>query len=308
MADEPKMDLIVPRSKERPDFYQAAEQMGFHSLWFTEALFSRTGFDWSGPKEKTDPDHFSVLATAAAATSRIRLGTAELSGPTPPIWSFATMMANIDRLSKGRISLGISRGAWPDEGVREDRRPRQGVRLGENITALKSLWSEAAVSFKGSHLILDNASIDVKPMQAGGIPILVGGVTSASMNMAATFADGWVHPSGGIPDDAAPGCDFVRELASSTGRDSDSLELGKITYLSIDNDRGRARNRIAPLLQSFYSGYDVDSWCAFGPPAECAAFIRGFLDVGITTVMLCLVPTDVEHLERLHLAVQPLLK
>jgi len=52
----------------------------------------------------------------------------------------------------------------------------------------------------------------------------------------------------------------------------------------------------------------VDSWCAFGPPTECAAFIRGFLDAGITTVMLCLAPPDVEHLERLHQEVLPLLK
>ena len=101
---------------------------------------------------------------------------------------------------------------------------------------------------------------------------------------------------------------MVRRLASIAGRDPDSLELGKVVYLSIDDNKGRARQRIAPLLQSFYEGYNVDGWCAFGPPAECAAFIRGFLDAGITTVMLCLVPPDVEHLERLHREVIPLLK
>ena len=36
MADGPNIDLIVPKFKERPDFYQAAEQMRFHCLWFTE--------------------------------------------------------------------------------------------------------------------------------------------------------------------------------------------------------------------------------------------------------------------------------
>ena len=100
---------------------------------------------------------------------------------------------------------------------------------------------------------------------------------------------------------------MVRRLAAQAGRDPDSRELGKIIYLSIDNNRFRPRERIAPL-QSFYHDYDVDSWCACGRPAECAAFIQSFLDVGINTVMLCLVPADVEHLELLHREVLPLLK
>ncbi|MCH8988943.1 MAG: LLM class flavin-dependent oxidoreductase [Chloroflexi bacterium] len=305
MADGPNIDLIVPLFEEITAFYQAADQMGFHALWFTEKLFSHT---WMGQRG-LGLDQFSALAAAAAATSRIRLGTtAPIGVPRPPILSFATDFANLDRLSGGRLTLGLSQGDWPAEGVREHRRPRVGGRLIETITLLKRLWSEDDVSFKGSHYNLEKDSIDVRPVQAGGIAILVGGVTSASVNLAATLADGWVHPSGGIPGGAARGCDMVRRLASRAGRDPDFLELGKIIYLAIDNNRGRARRRIAPLLQSFYGGYNVDSWCAFGPPAECAAFIRGFLVAGITTVMLCLVPPDVEHLERLHREVVPLLR
>ena len=102
---------------------------------------------------------------------------------------------------------------------------------------------------------------------------------------------------------------MVRMLAARAGRDPNFLELGKIIYLSIDDNKARARERIAPLLRGLYRGsYNVDNWCAFGPPAECAAFIQDFLDVGITTVMLWLVPLDVEHLERLHREVVPLLK
>ena len=69
------------------------------------------------------------------------------------------------------------------------------------------------------------------------------------------------------------------------------------------------QERIAPLLAGFYRGrYDVDRCCAFGPPAEWAAFIRRFLDAGITTVMLCMARPDVEQLDRLHREVEPLLK
>ena len=77
------------------------------------------------------------------------------------------------------------------------------------------------------------------------------------------------------------------------------MDLVKVIYLSIDDNRAKARERIAPFLEGFYRGrYDVDSWRAFGPPADCAGF---------TTVMLCLVPPDAEHLERSHREVMPLL-
>ena len=277
--------------------------MGFHSLWITEMLFNHA---WWGTRRLEPP---GVLAAAAAVTSRIRLGTAVLWPMRPPILSFATEMANMDHLCGGRLSLGLSQHDWPGEGHREGSRPKVGGRLKETITLLKRLWSEAEVSFKGGHYNLEKSSIDVRPVQVGGIPILVAGTTSASVNLAATLADGWVHPSGGVPEGAARGCQIVRQLASRAGRDPESLELVKIIYLSIDDDRARAREPMAPYLESFYRGrYDVDRWCAFGPPAECAAFIRRFLDAGFTTAMLCLVPPDVEQLQRIHREVVPLLK
>ena len=258
---------------------------------FTETLFSlrrpRQGWTFLGRG-----DGMSALPAAAAATSSIRLGTA-LFGNPDSLLSLATETANLDILSHGRLSLGLSQHGWPDEGVSEGRRPRIGVRLKETITPLNRLWSEDEVSFKGSHHHLEKASIDVRPVQGEGIPLFVAGVTSVAVNLAATLADGWVHPSEGNPDGAARGCDYVRQGAARAGRDPDSLELGKTIYISVDDSRFRAKNRIAPILQSFYTGYNVDSWCAFGNPAECAALIQGFLDVGITTLMLCLVPADV---------------
>jgi len=305
----PNIDLIVPLFGEITPFYQAADQMGFHSLWFTETLFSHsTSIGWFSLGRKRGQDPYGALTAAASATSRIRLATALSGSPSPGIVPFAAKMADLDNLSGGRLSLGISQSQWPAERVRDYHRARVGVRLKETITVLKSLWSESEVTFKGSHLKLERASIDAKPVQSGGIPIVVAGVTSSSVNQAATLADGWVHPSEGIPEGVARGCDMVRRLAAQAGRDPDSLVLGKIIYISIDNNRFRPRERIAPLLQSFYNGYDVDNWCAFGKPAECAAFIQSFLDGGINAVMLCLVPADVEHLEPLHREVLPLLK
>ena len=145
------------------------------------------------------------------------MGTA-LFGNPDSLLSLATEIPNLDIFSHGRLSLGLSQHGWPDEGVSEGRRPRIGVRLKETITLLNRLWSEDEVSFKGSHHHLEKASIDVRPVQEGGIPLFVAGVTSVAVNLAATLVDGWVHPSGGNPDGAARGCDYVRQGAARAGR------------------------------------------------------------------------------------------
>ena len=80
------------------------------------------------------------------------------------------------------------------------------------------------------------------------------------MNLAATLADGWVHPSGGAPECIERGCQIVKQVAERAGRDPESLDLVKVIYLSIDDNRAKARERIAPFLEGFYRGrYDVDS-------------------------------------------------
>ena len=162
-------------------------------------------------------DGMSALPAAAAATSSIRLGTA-LFGNPDSLLSLATETTNLDILSHGWLNLGLSQHGWPDEGVSEGRRSRIGVRLKETITLLNRLWSEDEVSFKGSHHHLEKASIDVRPVQEGGIPLFVAGVTSVAVNLAATLTDGWVHPSGGNPDGSARGCDYVRQGAARAGR------------------------------------------------------------------------------------------
>ena len=105
MTDGPQIGLIVPRFEELSAFYQAADQMGFHSLWVTEMLFNRA---WTGSKGL---DSFGVLTAAASVTSRIRLLTAVLWPLHQPILSFADEMANIDNFSGGRLSLGLSNGS-----------------------------------------------------------------------------------------------------------------------------------------------------------------------------------------------------
>ncbi len=213
VADESNIGLIVPRFEEFPAFYKAADQMGFHSLWVTEMLFNRA---WTG-KRGLDP--FGALAAAAAATSRIRLLTAVKRPMKHPILSHATEIANMDYLSGGRLSLGLSQDErWPGEGQREALRPKVGGRLKETITVLKSLWSEAEVSFKGSHFHLERASVDVRPVQVGGIPLrnLVSLASLPEEGLIKKGGRGWTNRRSGIPSDPT-GDESISEIDLGVG-------------------------------------------------------------------------------------------
>ncbi|HIC93013.1 MAG TPA: LLM class flavin-dependent oxidoreductase, partial [Anaerolineae bacterium] len=113
---------------------------------------------WRSVVAEGPPSTRTVAPTTG--TSRIRLLTAVLWPLHQPILSFADEMANIDNLSGGRLSLGLSNGSWPGEGDRDGSRPKAGGRLQETITVLKSLWLEPEVSFKGSHFNLEGASLN----------------------------------------------------------------------------------------------------------------------------------------------------
>ena len=306
MADASNIGIIVSRGAEFTDFYQAADQMGFHSLWVTEGVFHSVALGWSGG----GPKHpFTVLAAAAAATSRIRLGTGVIWNLMQDPVALASELARLDRLTNGRLIFGVSQGDWPDERPRAPTLwARRGARAEELITLLKRLWTEDEVSFRGNHLHVDNASIPERPAQPGGIPILAGGASLASIRLAATLADGWVHPSDGIPEQLLLFSAAVKYLALEAERDPNALELEKVIYLAIDDDKAQARRRLAILQQFYGRGYIVYNCCAYGPPADCAAFIRRILESGMKRVQVCLMSPDVAELERLHREVVPLLE
>ena len=85
--------------------------MGFHALWFTETLFSRTPTGPGWTSVGSGGDRASAMGTDAAETSRIRLGIAPSVKPDSLV-SLATETANQDILSHGRLSLGLSQHSW----------------------------------------------------------------------------------------------------------------------------------------------------------------------------------------------------
>lgn len=269
VADASNIGSIVSQYAKFTDFYQAGDELGFHSLWLTRCVFQP---DWpdkggavggryasaSAPTVNTDPP-LTVLASAVSATSRIRLGMGLAWNDMKDPVALASELARLDRLSGGRLVLGVSQGDWPDERPRGSTMwARRGARAEELIMLLKRLWREDEVSFHGNHFRFENATIPERPARSEGIPILAGGASLASIRLAATLADGWVHPSGGIPEQLLLFSSTVKYLALEAGRDPEALDLEKIIYLVVDNDKTQAWRRLSILQQFYGRGYNVN--------------------------------------------------
>ena len=161
-----------------------AEELGFDSVWMEEH---------HGIKDHYWPSPLMVLAGFATRTSRIRLGTDVVVLPFHHPTKVAEDAAMLDVISNGRLTLGVAIGYRPDEFALFSVSPeRRGARFEEQIAIMRRLWTEDSVTFEGMFFQLQNARIEPKPVQAGGIPIWLGAWGPLGMKRAAQLADAWV--------------------------------------------------------------------------------------------------------------------
>lgn len=217
------------------DFARLAEELGFESVWVVDHVVMNVEYssvypyDPSGRSPFTpqtvQPDPLIWLSYVAAATERIRLATGVLILPQRNPLVLAKETASLDRLSGGRLELGIGVGWVREEadavGVSfEDR----GRRADEFIEAMRALWRQPAASYAGKHVRFESVVCEPRPVQPGGVPIVVGGHSLAAARRAGRYGDGF-YPLGVAPDKLTRLRAVVAETAVQHGRDPDRIEL-----------------------------------------------------------------------------------
>jgi alkanesulfonate monooxygenase SsuD/methylene tetrahydromethanopterin reductase-like flavin-dependent oxidoreductase (luciferase family) len=166
---------------EMADLAVAAERAGWDGFFLWDHLFA---FE-PGPVETVDP--WIALAAAACATSTIRLGTLVTPLPRRRPVVVARQTATLDRLSGGRLILGVGTGAFPFEweyvGEESDHRTR-GEMLDEHLELLDRLWTGEPVHHEGRHYRTAgpdwSAICYPPPQQRPRIPVWVGGTWPGS--------------------------------------------------------------------------------------------------------------------------------
>jgi len=249
---------------------QAAEAHGIESLWTVEHVVIPIGYQSAYPYSPSGklpggegmpiPDPLLPLAFVAAVTKKIRLATGILILPQRHPAYVAKEMATLDLLSQGRAILGIGSGWLAEEfdvvGVPFRER---GARTNEAIRALRSLWKPQAEAFDGKFYKWPAVESNPKPVQPGGVPIVVGGHSEAAARRAARLGDGF-FPARGDRETLTRLFCVLREECAKVGRKPEDIELmtGAGSKLDADGvkrlqDMGISRVTIAP------AGFDEES-------------------------------------------------
>jgi probable F420-dependent oxidoreductase len=191
---------------------QTAEALGFDFVSINDHVH--------GPDPRLEA--WTVLSWIAASTSRLRLATRVLGLPYRPPAVVAKMAETFDRLSGGRLILGLGAGSSEDEfrALGLEARPlRDRIDgLEEAIRITRGLWSESSHTFGGRLYRTTGAQLEPKP--AHPIPIWVGTHGKRGLALVGRVADGWIPSLAFAPPDRVPAMmDVIDQNAREAGRD-----------------------------------------------------------------------------------------
>jgi probable F420-dependent oxidoreductase len=233
----------------------AADSTGFATLWAGEHVVmvdrseSRYPYSDDGviavPAQADWLDPMIALGFAAAASSRIGVATGVLLLPEHNPVVVAKQAASLDRLSGGRLTLGVGIG-WSTEefaalGVPFEHRA---ARTAEYVAAMRVLWRDDVASFDGKFVGFDAIRVNPKPVRDRRIPVVAGGNSDPALRRVAAWADGWYGFN-------LEGVAAVRE------------RVAKLEQLCAESGRNRAQLRLSVALRD-PSPSDLDALAALG--------------------------------------------
>jgi probable F420-dependent oxidoreductase len=222
-------------------------------------------------------DQLTAVSFVAAKTTRLRLITSVMVVPHRPAVLTAKMLATIDYLSNGRLTVGIGAG-WLKEEFEAINAPpfeERGKVTDEYVAAWKELWSQERPKFAGKYSQFDNIAFRPKPVQKPHPPIWVGGESGPAMRRTAALGDAW-YPIGTNPANPMDSlkryktqCERLQKMAAAAGR-----KVGLVLRASQFGDKLPA------------TAGDGERRLFSGKPADIAGDLRALREMGVSDVDL----------------------
>ncbi|WP_433629774.1 LLM class oxidoreductase [Halomicrococcus sp. NG-SE-24] len=180
----------VPPMEDQVELARYASELGFDALWFRDVPTYWPKFGDAG--QVYDP--WVYLSHVAAHTDDIALATGSVVLPLRHPLHVAKSAASVDRLSDGRLVLGVASGDRPPEfpafGVEQDER---GELFRDSVRVLRTVWSEEFPEVDSSFGTMDGR-LDVVPKPTTEtLPLLVTGNARQSVEWIGEHGDGWLH-------------------------------------------------------------------------------------------------------------------
>jgi F420-dependent oxidoreductase-like protein len=281
------------------------EETGFDAFFRSDHYLTMGGDGLPGPT-----DAWVTLAGLARETSRIRLGTLMTAATFRLPGPLAISVAQVDQMSGGRVELGIGAGWFEAEhdayGIPF---PALGERFDlyeEQLAVVTGLWNTPpgqTFDFDGKHYRLSDSPALPKPVQEGGVPIIVGGAgKKRTPRLAARYAGEFNVPFASAEDNARLFAG-VREACEEAGRDPGSMVYSSALVLCVGRDEAELARRAAAI------GRDPDELRAHGvagTPAEAVDILGRYTEAGAQRFYLQVLDlADLDHLDLVAAEVAP---
>ena len=230
-----------------------AERAGYDSIWVSDHLFLDFA-KYGGPADSQDAfECWTTMSALAASTERVRIGSLVVCNDLRNPGLLAKMIATVDRLSGGRVDVGLGAGWYEPEyraaGIAFDEPAVRIARMGEALQIVSRLLEGEELTFEGKHYRLSGAICRPGPHQSPRPPLWVGGKGDMTLRTAARHADGWNFSwvtSLDAYEERARAADAACE---KVGRDPASLRRSAGVYVLAGRDEADARARFERLAE-----------------------------------------------------------
>jgi len=273
----PQVGLPYGTIRERA---QAADRLGYHSLWVVDHMWAR------GIPDMDHLEAWTLMTALATATERLRIGTLVLCNSYRNPALLAKMASTFDVISGGRLELGMGAG-WMDEEYRGYGYPFPSPRirieqLDEALVLMKKLFTESRASFEGKYYSLDDAANNPKPVQKPHPPILIGGAGEKRMlRVVAEHANTWNCPNNASLE-LAHKLDVLRRHCDEIGRDFDDIEISEQCVCVLGADEKDFKAKWAMAKQLLGAIFDLEKTAFAGTPEQVAEKLNARRAQGVT--------------------------
>ncbi len=294
----------------------------FNELWEGAALAEEMGFDhiWLGDSvtvlDKARGDCLALMAALGARTRKIKIGTVPLVPALRNPVLLAHTLATIDVISGGRLILGVS--VAPNAPYIERQFEACGVpfhqkagRLSESIEVMKRLWSETKVTYRGRYFELEDVGILPQPVQKPSIPVWIAADRSENaFRRVARLGDGWFTTGRTLEKFVADRRRII-DFGNEHGRSLEAMPAGLYAAMHIHRDGEMAREQGWAWMEEFFRQPRAKlehHTAIFGSPEECAKVLQGYIDAGLSSIVVRIASSDAKTQMRFLLdEVKPLL-